>query len=506
MKLLICLTDSQLTLVVREFRRVIQRIVIDYPVDADRLDEILRSLPASITIELVLDLLDEDRFVETVVRVMPWEQEKLLQRALKRRKGNDALLFARWGPNQKSDTGRPEKVAYAVCLANPEPLDKLLEHLERYNLALAHVYSLAELVAQACKERRRYKADEQFAEILVVQTAPRTYRQTLIINGIVRLSRQVQLPEGSEMSLASEVSGFERFVKVQRIVPFTQEFNYILVAWKDEDLQLLKQQCGLSDDVGCRTRLAAPAMDDPEQYLRDCPALALVQALVRKRPPASHYTPDIVLRTRKVRQTRSMLWGTSVLLILAVTLSGVTIGVRAMNQEPLLQQMQARQKNYESQARHYRGQSNLPVNARDLKDSTLFLEALKKQSLEPGLEVALVRVSEVLAQYPDFSLQRLNWQRPKMAELHKQQLWLELDMPADSGLPLKIISGQVKGLQQALEALPGVEKVSRSELPIEPDNTGELRINLKEPEAVEGRRQNYKFEVTVELSYAEPAS
>ncbi|MCV6590734.1 MAG: hypothetical protein OIF57_17180 [Marinobacterium sp.] len=497
MRLLICLSSTELTLTAVEDHRVLRRLQLELPFQAQQLDTVLNALPPGIRADLLVDLIDEDRFTESVARVMPWEQEALLRRILRRRKGDEALLYTRWLGTHKTAEGRTEKQVQVVSLSEPEELQRLLKQLLARQIHVTRIYSLSELLSDVCISRkRRRKKDDDRADLILVRTAERTYRQILVVDGISRLSRQVQLTAGSLEELQQEQSGFERFIMVQRLVPFGQAFRYTLVGWDVEEVEHLRQACALDTRAEVVEKMAASHLREQVALLSDSPAQALLlYSLGRRSPPAHYQLPEWQRMRKQYLIRRSMVIG-SVCMMVAALLQSVSLGVRTWNHQQVLAQMKGMEMHYLRQAKVNEARANLPANARDIRDGTEFVETVLQQRNLPGLEGEMVGLSRVLLRYPEVTLNSLRWQRPKLAELEQQTLQLTLSITPDADTSLAWLSVRLEQLLAAFEQIPAVETVERSKLPIDTNTDNDLQLALGEK-----RQTSYQFDVTIEMKH-----
>ncbi len=496
MRLLICLSNAELTLVATEGRQLLRRLELGCPFTMTDVVEVLSDIPAGVSVNLMVDLIDEDRFTESVARVMPWEQDTLLKRMLRRRKGNEALLYTRWVGSQKTAEGRAEKQAQVVGLSDTRALDILIAGLEKLALQVTHIHSLSELIATACMGRKLGKSGSDKAEILLIKTADKIYRQILVVEGVVRLSRQVLLGSDDPAELREEQAGFERFIMVQRLVPFGQQFRYTLIGWDQMELAWLRGACNLNDQTEVIEKAVGLGTQGNAGLLRDYPALALVLNHFTRGWPGSHYKPAPYLAMRKQFLIRRSLWLSSLLLMASSLLFAVALVVKTFNHQSILLDMSHLEKRYMLQARRYEAKANLPARADDVKDSTEFVEAILAQRDLPGLATSLVNVSQVLKQYPEFRLKSVIWERPELHLLGQQKLILSVSIKTEPDTSLKILSGRLTAVMQAIETLPGVNKAERGNLDIDAGTDSDLSINLADQEGRE-----HEFEVRIELKY-----
>lgn len=496
MRLLICLSNAQLTLVVSESRQILRRLELACPFTLTDVVDTLGEIPVGVSVELVVDLIDEDRFTESVARVMPWEQDALLKRILRRRKGGEALLYTRWIGSEKTAEGRVEKQAQVVGLSDTRLLDILLAALEKLSLNVGRIHSLSELVAAACTGRKVVRSSEEKADILLVKTAADTYRQILVVEGVVRLSRQVLLSSNDPAELREEQAGFERFIMVQRLVPFGQQFRYTLIGWDRMELAHLRQACRLNEQTQLIEKTVGLETQGNAGLLKEHPALALILNHFTRRWPGSHYKPAPYLAMRKQYLVRRGLWLSSLVLVVSGLLLGVSLAVQTLNHQSILLDMSQLERRYMMQARTYEARANLPARADDVRDSTEFVEAVLAQRDQKGLATSLISVSQVLQQYPQFRLKTVRWERPELHQLARQTLVLGLSITTIPETSLQELSERLATLMQAIHTLPGVESAQRGDLSIDAESESDLSINLATQTG-----QEHEFEVSIELNY-----
>lgn len=499
MRLLICLSNVELTLFMTEGSQVLERIVLSANFSDADIKQALQQIPAGSGADLIADLLDEDRHTESVARVMPWEQEALLKRMLRRHKGSEALFYTRWTGSSKNGEGRVEKQAHVVSLSDTEGMERLLTLLQQHGINVGSVLSLSELVASACRpprDRKKKKNAPGQADILLIKTAPGIYRQILVLDGITRLSRQVQLLTDSPDELREEQAGFERFIMVQRLVPFGQTFRYTLIAWDDAQLQRFQDACNLGDDTAVITRTIRTDRIRNPDLLESHPALALILETYARRRPASHFRPAAFLAARKQRNIRLLIQYSARLLVFIALLQGVKLAVDMWNHQQMLVEMKDLERRYVALANQYESRANLPARADDIKDATLFIEAIQQSRDIPGFRVSLINLSQVFAQYPDIRIDELDWERPTLDELNRQQLRVRGRISLAEYQSLKWLTGYLTGVTQAIAALPAVQSAERAELPLEADSKNSLNVSLERGESTQ-----FPIEITIRLDY-----
>ena len=495
MKLLICLSNTELVLVVSERSRVVSCSALPAPVDHDALATLLDGVPKGLKAELVLDLLDEERFIEKVPKVMPWEQALVLKRTLKRRKGADAFLYSRWLGAEKSEHGRMEKTAQVVAIADTTEIDTLLQTLKSAGIAVQHIYSLSELVANYCQPAKRKNNDDDSAEIILVKTAPSTYRQILVVNNITRLSRQIHLQDDNYTALKNEQTGFERFIMVQRLVPFGQQFHYSMVGWDNDTLQAMGEACDVDGQNSSELKAASALIKDEQQLLSEYPALALA---VNRKLGQSHFQPPRLEQDIRQRQVLVTIWLLVAGLAIAAGAQGITLAVKQYHHNEILMNIAGLQSKYLGNARQYETLADLPARADDIKDSAEFVEAVAALREEPGLAVSLIGLSKVLSQYPDLDLKKISWFSAEKGTNGSQQLILRLSI-TPGRTPLQEVSSDLTRFMDALQAMEGVEKAKRGRIAIDADMESSLDVDLNRDDAAE-----YEFEVRVDLNYGNP--
>ncbi|MBY4676528.1 hypothetical protein [Marinobacterium arenosum] len=496
MKLILVLSNHQLDVVVIDKGTVLRAQTLDYPLADGELAQLFDGLPADTATYLVLNLIEEERFEQRVAKVMPWEQDKLFERVLRRRLGNNSQVYSRWSGRATNAEGKRELIAQVVSIADSGELAPLLDHLTALGINLKGVYSQAELLAAFRYGRGkapRKKAGD--AEILLACSGPGHYQQLLILDGYVRLSRQVLLASDDLEALQAEQRSFERFIMVQRLVPYGQQFSYQLIA-ADEDAAL-RLRPFLSNDreaaAASRFTAADGLLKGEQELSQHNPALALIVDGLARHAPKTHFKPACLAQNVKKRGAVALLWTLTGLLTLAGLLQLASLATHAYSRWTLTGEMARAEHQYLAQARRYEAQINLPARAEDIQDSTEFVDKLLAMKQQPGMREAFVEIGRVLARYPALTLLELRWKLAEFGDPSRQKVRLTLQLkPADQ--KLSELSSMVDRFLVELKQSPMVHEIERGKLPIDRSATDSIKFDSKELV-----KEAYEFDVRIKM-------
>lgn len=492
MKLNLFLSNQELTAIVTEGRRTLSVTQHRLPLTKEALTEFLAQFPAGSRAAIVMDVVEEERSSERVAKVMPWEQQALLQRKIARSKGRDTLVHSHWLGKEASEAGRSELLAQVISISFDDNFKLLSAALLEQDIVVEHVYSLSQLVFEALQ--KRFKSDKNKLKrtwSVCVQTAALCYRQILLVDGHAVLSRSIVLDHVDPQRLREEQLSFERFVMVKRLVPYGHQFDYILIGKDQQELDELVQSCGtLNPDTQIETVQISSLL---KEHTPDFLAQRWLAQWAGCYKPKTHFVHKPFQTGTKHRSLSRTL---SLVMLLAVVISAqqlIDFAVSVHSSQQLVVEMEGKQQDYQRHALALEQEVRLPARADDIKESTRFVERMQQQGGGQAMLDTLLLLSQVLTNYSELQLQTLAWQADNPFTAERQSLRLLFSLNPN-GQQLADIPKRLDKFTAELANLTWVENAERDAIPVDTDVSKELVVKRDEES-----QTRYNFEVRLEV-------
>jgi len=175
-----------------------QKVFVSFD-EKSRLNEVINEIPELTQVKVVFDLIEEEIEFESVPKMFPWERGKTLELVLARKMTSRVMMMAHRWVNLERE-GEKQLFVRLVEILSAAPLRDLVLALEARNLLITHILS-ASLLAEDYLPRltlprpvKVHAKNDPF--LLVMRRDDTSYRQLFFKNGVLMLSRIVEIPEG----------------------------------------------------------------------------------------------------------------------------------------------------------------------------------------------------------------------------------------------------------------------------------------------------------------------
>jgi hypothetical protein len=470
--------------------------------------DLLGEFEPSHGLALVLDFSDESMHYEWVPKLFPWERPALEKR-LKSRFEKSAFVHAHWLPVfQKNAEGREEQLILLANASHSPKLDMLLGLIEEFGLALRQVYSytflmeawfLKRLARRIGLKGKRLK--QPF--ILTVRETERRFRQFVLIESQLRMTRNIELDDVLDeaecsRALADETRATLRYLYNQKLVPFNHEVGQVYLDGYGQAVSPVMGalRASLVSTNWDRSRLIlkgeslgglglAPSAPDEKRTL-----MCLVQFL-KTAAPASFYRNAYTDRVGRLWQWNRLTWLSWALVALLGSYALLQTAIDYFVLTDKAEQVMVKQQQFEQDKQRLQSVIHLQYDAEDMKATVEFFDQLKRVKQHGSVGRELAALSRVVNRHPAIELTEIRWNRHPILDEERVQVWL---------------SGYVKGnqryevlLQKADAFMAGIREDSRVEqlkYVNEP-----LNRNAAQALAVEGRLERKTQELPFSLTY-----
>ena len=208
----------------------------------DALKKALQKIKKSERLYLILDVVDEDITFEWKPKLFPWEKAQYLKLENVRVAREGAFLQRlQWtGVNRKQDNQRKEELLSKSIVYQNQDLEDLLQQIETLELKLSGIYSVSYVIDRwfykvALPHMHLSKKELKLPFFLLVRLSKYRFRQLFYFNGLLRISRDFIIDEQLEMEAAiqsrvmNESQAVLKYLYNQKIVAFNAPVSMVLV-------------------------------------------------------------------------------------------------------------------------------------------------------------------------------------------------------------------------------------------------------------------------------------
>lgn len=478
-------------------------------------------------VKVILDLPEEELYVDRHPSLYPWEMKSYAQRQQQRRFPSSVYARHLYTQAPKLPWQAVSGELWQSGFNEQDIIQKLLGWLNNAEVAVESLHSSMSILKtmmlrtwfSASAAQKRF---QQQASILLVRVAEQDFRQLLIVDGHVRTNRQIHVDakESSEQMrlLIQEVNLLDKFAKTQKLVNQEVRLQFFYVARESEDKQQAIQAFQKSSF----------AESSPTSHFSDMQSLIadvhlfqlydrlLVLTLSSARLPTD-YRPKIVQQVQAIQQSALalwLLWGVSVLSLMGYGLSYLT---HQHETEQAMQQLAQLKQEQQDYIARYMSYYDLPLlnsyAVEDVKKTVDTWSSVQQLQKKQDILLVLAQVSQVLAQQKSIHLVELIIfpTIPKVIggvnaskipiDLALDKLTLKLVLYAPVGTKLFDVLAQVENFVILLNQSgnPFIHQAILVKKPLDLDSTHPLKLSLDDNSKISVIP--IPFEVVVSVAY-----
>jgi hypothetical protein len=497
-------------------RRIVHRVELDHR-DDSLTDWILKNKVTSV--KLIVDLIEEELYVEESPALYLWERSAFAERQLRRRFPVSTLANY-WFSQQVGLPWIQSRGDLRLSGFNDETrLNPIMRCFDAAQVRLTSIHSSMSLfhawIKKAFLLNHKSLTDFNTQTIaLLVQVNDRAVKQFLFVSGQVRVSRTIYL-ESNEVTermalLLQELRVVEKFAKAQKMMPLSHEMSLFYLARDQQEAQAFfnyvlnhRSNVSLSRNHVFDIHSQMGALEAfPPSYDQ-----LMINLLVQSRLD-SDYLPKAVLKSQHVNQGVNALWLMSGLLLMVFVsylshhvneltmMDQEIVRLSEMNQQYQLKITQLKQAN-----------DHKEVEKEDLlkiKNHMNAVDAIRHIQKDRDLSQLLLPLSQVMMEFKDINITHIDVTFPegeKSASVEVTEpliahmtVSLEIQVEPDALLSAKIkqVERLVRAINESDYAISLKAKLVKS--PFNVNSEASLRMRL------EDRRHHEDISVPFELT------
>ncbi|MEX2130475.1 MAG: hypothetical protein WD772_03235 [Pseudohongiellaceae bacterium] len=432
---------------------------------------------------MIVDSIAEDFYIETIAHVMVTDRKDLLKRKLDQHyRGIDyrhALVIGREASGRRDD-----KVLFSALTRNQQ-IDPWIRCILKEEVPLRSISSPAYIFGHYLKEQGYLTS----AHLLVVHWELSGVRQTYLLNGRTVFSRLTPLPSGDNAKPLSEsimelCSQSREYLEAVKLLEPAQALDIQIFSPLLDDEAFAGQ--GGTATINQIAHHNTNQLLDSNQFLGSAEQVTAILLCIdfaaRREPPLNIYAPSVARRFYHLKLARQAIYSACIVMLMAGFLLAAPIFDDALGSRDRAARLFAQAEPVNAQYQALREQfpeTPIPSQAMELAVTTFNL--VQGQAQSPNN--LLIQVSQVLAEFPNISLSRIEW-RLNSRELDGPITQSLLDDVTSVGLVLQgNVTGvvgfqrtdqQIRDFSAALEAIPYIQ-VTPQQLPIE--NSAQVSVN-----------------------------
>ncbi len=474
-------------------------------------------------VKLVLDLMEEELYVDQHPSLYMWELKNYAERQERRRfPVTDFSRYQFSSPIQLPWS--PIKGELLVSGFNEDAIVlNLMSWLDEAEVLVESIHSsmsvLYRILLNTWFDNRAAKAKiNSQAIVMLVRVGDQDFRQLLFVNGVIRTSRQVHLEADDEdqlQLLLQELIVLEKFAKSQKMIAATEGLHIYFVGVDAEDSRIASQFFSktifslLSEDSHFSDMQTLMSCTD-KQHLYD---RFLVLVLSSAQLPSDYY-PDAVQKTNQVKKIRLALWASFVslfLFMLGYLLNHLTY---LYETDQSITRLSGLKHDYQSYIDRFaiqnqNGETN-NYSLQHLKLTVEAIDAINAMQKERDVISFLVPISKILANYTDIHLIKISFSKSLLTAgsvpgnavksgLDHISLVFEIEVEPQARLSDKIDRVDLLIHQLNVVEPKGFFTAELVKVPFNVDSRQQLLLKLDD--SVKNEKMGAEFEVAIKVTY-----
>lgn len=500
------------------------------------MDEVAHSQAALLTwlnyydvkrVKVILDLPEEELYVERHPSLFPWEMKSYAERQQHRRFPSTPYTRYLYTQSPQLPWKAVAGELWQSGFNEQEIIQKLLSWLNNAEVMVESLHSSMSILKIMMLrtwfgDRSQQKNFQRQAMVLLVRVAEQDFRQLLIVNGHIRTNRQIhvdakELPEQMRL-LIQEVNLLDKFAKTQKLITQDARLQLFYVARETED----KQQAIQAFQKSPFAELSPTShFADIQSLISDVHLSQLYDRLLALTLSSARlttdYRPKIVQQVQSVRQGAFalwLLWGVSVFLLMGYGLSYLT---HQHETERAILELEQQKQDRQSYIKRFMSYNDLDLlnnySVETVKKTVDTWTAIQKIQGKQEILPVVAQLSQVLAQQEAISLLQLSvvpaLQKPangvgvskNAIDLPLDKLALSLVLYVPVGTKLIDVLAQVDYFVMLINqsGKPFIQQAKLVKKPLDLDSTHSLKLSLEDNTKLD--IIPIPFEVLVEISY-----
>lgn len=489
MKYVFYISDPGITAYQFNNKAQISRKLFDWR-QTDAFDAYLAAMVDNASVDVVLDVVDEELNFEWLPKVHPWEKQGIAERRKHRLKNENTLLAqVKWiGITRVSEDGRNEELMLTSTIAESYHLSSFLHKLEEAQVVLKNIHSKVFLLDKYFNKKIRpflklNRHDLKKPFLLVTQQSRRMFRQTFFSDGEIRLSRLVEIDDGYDsiedirQALLAETKLAVTYVYNQKIIPFDHPIGFIFVDRNKTIVEDIEEAChkvGLIDEDWEEADyiVASAGFKEISKEGANCRidrgycfSEQAVVDFVLSGSPVGFYQNDYCKKINALLLGRNALLTINITLFLFglfyILISGIDSWLSWERQQILEQKITQ----HEAEKERLQQKVQLQDDAKKIKASVEFSESILELKINRLINFDINALSEVFTKSKHIQLQSIKWKTLDRFDSQRNQIDIEaLVFPFYDTFhnPVKWVDEFVMGLK----SIQGVESVELQKEPL----------------------------------------
>ena len=461
------------------------------------------------SINLLVDLIEEEVYVENSPMLFSWEQKLFAARQMRKRFPKTEFCQYQFStPNVLPWQSRAGFLL--VSGFNDDTLlTKLLSWLDAAEYPVLSIYSVNLLLPNLFKEVWFHKQLKNSSwrdkpHFLLIRTSNDNFRQILIVQGTLRATRQIQIRshtvEGQMQQLLQEIKMLDKFVHTQKMVPYDETPDLYYLGSNDADAASAWNvfQSTSFGAAGSGAFIAIASIVHDANKNIDVYELLPILAF-RHKKQNRHYFPKSVYEAIKFQNINYLIWSSLLVMIIFLISYFVHFGAKIVNFNEAMILLENQQLRYQSLIKKMESQLKLNIPVDQLRSSVELVEYLSKTEEKQKSLPYLVDLSQVLYSYPSIHLVEVLWAPQKSEEqsdnkldLTQFSLTLNAQISGDKNTRLNQILDTMDKFLTDITKKPTILSAELVEKPINIDSSRPITIQAKDTFA---EAQSYPFKL-----------
>jgi len=485
--------------------------LVQFPIEPQALFAWLKNFPEA-SVQLLIDTIEEEVYVEPSPMLFPWEQDAFAQRHLRKRFPKTDFCQYRFDTNKAYPWESRAGLLLVSGFNEDHQLMKLLSWLNTAEVAVTSIYSAALLLPKLFHEvwfshPKQTALWHSKAHFILSRTGLDSFRQYLIMNGTLRTTRQIQLRDQSLVDqmqqLLQEIRMLDKFVHTQKMLDYDITPDLYYLGATEEDSALAWQvfehtqyaAAGRGAFVACKTIAHFDG-----HHASDTDMIMLLA--FGQRSASSDYVPPSLQEMLRYQQIKHGLW--MFLFVLVVVFVGylVYFFIETERFENMTQSLQTQHARYQQSLVQLQSQLDINIPVEQLKNMVETVEHVQGSGLKQNALPYFVDLSQLLKKYPNVQVQELVWMSPSQPsqagarfDNDSFEVMITAVVLGTASTRLRHIMDTMDLFLQELKEKPSVEQVELLQKPVDLDSSRTLTIVADDSLQVSDQR--YPFKLTI---------